>query len=174
MLDSPPPPSAFGTALGYVKTIAEILGILVGALWAYYKFFRGRTFRPRLELLVSGKTWNSDRLTQLTATVQIKNVGLSKLALSQEGTALRVFSQQPTKAKDIPTDVEWERLLTRAIFEKHKWIEPGETIVDEMLLALGNSDDLKAIKLELRIVAGGIEWNSRAIVETGNAAPNHN
>jgi hypothetical protein len=166
MLDGTPPPSAFGTALGYIKTIAEIFGIIVGGLWAYYKFFKGRTFRPRLELSVSGKTFRSEKLTHLMATGQIKNVGLSKLGLSQKGTALRILSKEPIQSKAAPAIVEWKHLVTLTIFENHQWIEPGETIADELLLVLGNAGYHKVVKVELRIVAGGIEWNSLAIIDT--------
>lgn len=159
-----PPPSGFQAVLGSIKTIAETLGLIIGGLWAYYKFFKGRTFRPRLELTVAGKAWHAKHLTHLTASVQIKNVGLSKLELSQEGSGLRVFSHALRKPEETPAVVEWQRQITLPVFEKHKWIEPGETISDQTLIALTHLDH-SAIKLELRIVSNGIEWNSLTIVE---------
>jgi hypothetical protein len=50
-----PPPSAFSTVLSNIKTIVETAAVIVGGTWAYYKFFGGRTFRPRLELAISGR-----------------------------------------------------------------------------------------------------------------------
>lgn len=153
------------SALDQIRAIAEIIGLIVGGLWAYYKFFKGRTFRPRLELAVSGDTWQANALTHLRACIEIKNVGLSKLELSQKGSGLRVFSQTPAQGSSgSPSVVEWQRLMTLPVFEKHKWIEPGETIADETLISIGAVDG-RAVKLELRIVANGIEWNSRAILE---------
>jgi hypothetical protein len=159
-----PPPSGFQSILGDIKTIAETLGLIIGGMWAYYKFFKGRTFRPRLELSVAGKAWHSKNVTHLTASAEIKNVGLSKLELSQEGSALRIFSHALTKPEGTPAVVEWERLITLPVFEKHKWIEPGETISDQMLMALPDNDQ-SAIKLELRIVSNEIEWNSLTIIQ---------
>jgi hypothetical protein len=159
-----PPPSGFQAVLGDVKSIAETLALIVGGLWAYYKFFKGRTFKPRLELTVVGKAWNAKHVTHLIASVQIKNVGLSKLELSQEGSGLRVFSHALRTPKNTAAVVEWKRQITLAVFTKHKWIEPGETISDETLIALSDIDN-SAVKLELRIVSSGIEWNSLTLVE---------
>jgi hypothetical protein len=166
MLEIPPPPSAIQPLLEIIKTIAETLGLIVGGLWAYYRFFKGRTFRPRLELTVTGKAWNAEPLTYLIASVQIKNVGLSKLELTQGGSGLRVFSHGLGKPEETPALVEWKRQITVPVFEKHKWIEPGEPISDQMLVTLAGIDH-SAIKLEFRIVSNGIEWNSLTIIEPG-------
>lgn len=147
-----------------VKTIAEILGLIIGGLWAYYKFFKGRTFRPRLELSVTGKTWHINRVTHIFASVQIQNVGLSKLELSKEGTGLRVLSQDSTRPDKAAGVVTWKWQMTLPVFERHRWIEPGETISDQNLIALRGEHD-SAMKLELRIVSNGIEWNSLSIIE---------
>ncbi len=48
------------------------------------------------------------------------------------------------------------------VFEKHKWVEPGETITDQALFALACLDHA-GIRLELRIVSHEIEWNSLTI-----------
>src|SRR5580700_3460648 len=104
-----PPVSGFQTALGNIKTITETLAIAIGGLWAYYKFFKGRTFRPRLELSVEGKAWNEKHVTHLRTFAQIKNVGLSKLELPQEGSGLRVFSHDFHKPDDTPRVVDWNR-----------------------------------------------------------------
>ena len=37
-----------------VETAIRVAAILVGGVWVYFKFARGRTFRPRLELTLSG------------------------------------------------------------------------------------------------------------------------
>jgi len=166
-----PPSSGFQAVIGNIKTIAETLGLVIGGLWAYYKFFKGRTFRPRLELTLGGRAWQAKHVTHVTASVQIKNVGLSKLELSQEGSGLRVFSHALARPPDTPAVVEWKRQITLPVFEKHKWIEPGETISDQTLIALAHNDH-SAVKLELRIVSNGIEWNSLTIVEPDTQSDN--
>lgn len=162
MIETPTP--GFQTVLANIKTVTETLGLILGGLWAYYKFFKGRTFRPRLELAINGKLSDAGHLTHLATFAQIKNVGLSKLELSQTGTALRVFSHTLSKLENTPAVVEWERKITLPVFAKHDWIEPGESISDELLIALAKIGH-SAVKLELRVVSRGIEWNCLTIVE---------
>jgi hypothetical protein len=156
-----PPPSPLTTALANVKTIVETAAVIVGGIWAYYKFFRGRTFRPRLELSISGRASEAKGLTNVLISVQLKNVGLSKVAISQEGSAIRVFATDPAKSDGV---AEWQRAITVGVFEKHGWIEPGETIADQALISVAGIGH-KAIKIELRLVGSGIEWNALCIIE---------
>jgi hypothetical protein len=156
-----PPASPLAAALSNIKTVIETIAVIVGGVWAYYKFFKGRTFRPRLELSVSARVAESKGLTNVFASVQLKNVGMSKVEISQKGTALRVLATDPTKT-DGPA--AWEHAVTVGVFESHRWIEPGEPIADQALVSIAGTGH-KAVKLELRIVGGGIEWNAISIVE---------
>jgi hypothetical protein len=158
-----PPPSAFSTAVANIKTMVETAAVIVGGIWAYYKFFKGRTFKPRLELAISGKATENKSVTNVLVSVQLKNVGLSKVEISERGTALRVFTCEPAKSEGA---TEWERVTTLGAFEKHGWIEPGETIADQALVSVAGIGH-QAVKLELRLVANGIEWNALSIIEPG-------
>jgi hypothetical protein len=60
------------------------------------------------------------------------------------------------------------RLGTFSVFEKHGWIETGECVQDELLISLPQVPS--AYKLEFRLVAKGIVWQSRAIVESDGIA----
>jgi hypothetical protein len=155
--------SALQTALENAKTISEIIAICIGGLWAYYKFFRGRTFKSRLEFLVSGLVHHDANSAELLASAQMKNIGLSKIRISQRGSALSAFRSLPTGRPDRPTIVEWEQLVVLPVFEKHAWIEPDETIKDQMLIRVDLAEST-ALKLDLRIVANKIEWNESSIV----------
>lgn len=156
-----PPPSLFSTVLSNIKTIVETAAVIVGGIWAYYKFFRGRTFRPRLELEISGRASEAKGHTNVLISVQLKNVGLSKVAISQEGSAIRVFATDSTKTDGV---AEWQRAITVGVFEKHSWIEPGETITDQALVSVPGIGH-KAVKLEVRLIGNHIEWNALSIVE---------
>ena len=161
MFEQPPPPSHFSSAVANIKAIVETAAITVGGIWAYYKFFRGRTFRPRLEPAISGRASESKSLTNVLISAQLKNVGLSKVAISKEGSAIRVFATDPTKTDGV---AEWQRAITVGVFEKHGWIEPGETIIDQALVSVAGVGH-KAVKLELRLVGDHIEWNALCIIE---------
>jgi hypothetical protein len=156
-----------------VKNFATILGVIVGAIWAYFNFFKGRTYKPRLEPKVSGKIISKNETFYLIITVQLKNVGLSDVDIIQKGTALRVFSYLPSGTdKSVTSTIKQNRVVTLSVFEKHGWVEPGELIEEQNIVALPK-DESVAFQINLRIVSNGIEWNSVAIIEapeqkTGN------
>src|SRR6185295_3071604 len=59
--------------------LTQSLALIAGGVWAYFKFAKGRTFQDRLIPTVTGKVLSIDGSVFLIVTVQIKNVGLSKL-----------------------------------------------------------------------------------------------
>lgn len=149
-----------------VKTLA----ILFGGAWAYWKFVRGRTFRRRLELTLSGTTFDRKGSRYLSGVAQLKNVGLSRVAIEQEGTAIEVF-----RVRDIESHIKEEDFETLEVFVKHGWIEPGETIEEPFLLVIAEADEtMIGVRLHLRIISRGIvsraiEWNAGAFVITAQA-----
>lgn len=147
-----------------LKNMATIIAIGAGAVWAYFNFFKGRTYRSRLEPKVSGKVISRNGTFYLIVTAQLKNVGLSDVRIDQKGSALRVFAytvgECPAKARS----VEQSRLLTLSVFEDHGWIEPGELIEDQRLIAIPDVEHV-ALQVKLRLVSNKIEWNSAAIIE---------
>src|SRR5437588_9561555 len=72
--------------------IATVAGLIIGGLFAYYKFFKGRVFVPRLETCLTVKSICKDNTGYLIASLELKNVGLSRVDIHQKGTALRVSS----------------------------------------------------------------------------------
>ena len=61
----------------------------------------------------------------------------------RDGTALRVLLMG--KQGQTPSAVNWDRKITVDVFTKHKWIEPGETVVDEVVLDLGTKSKEPAL-----------------------------
>src|SRR5262245_59361686 len=147
----------FLTEIDWDRTLANadklvsILAIVIGGIWAYIKFFRGRVFMPRLETGLSGQVVAGNPGVYLTARLTLKNVGLSRVDIHQKGTALRLaaYGRGSTAAK--AETVEWTRLKAFAIFEHHRWIESGETIRDELMIQVPEPAQT-AYRLELRLV----------------------
>jgi hypothetical protein len=127
------------------KTITDIIGtsvtalaVIVGGIWAYFKFARGRTFAPRIEVMVSGQ-WRLIHDKQLVqARIAVRNIGASKVDLLQEGTALVVSIVSRDQPVGGPAAVKWSELGAFTILADHSWIEPSETIADDLLLDLGD------------------------------------
>jgi len=147
-----------------LKNVATIIALGAGAVWAYFNFFKGRTYRSRLEPKVSGKLITRNDASYLIVTAQLKNVGLSDVRIDQEGSALRVFAYAVGEYASKARSVEQSRLITLSVFEDHGWIEPGELIEDQRLVAIPDVEYV-ALQIRLRLVSNKIEWNSAAIIE---------
>lgn len=150
------PADASPSALDNLKVITDIAGtivtaaaVIIGAFWAYFRFIRDRTYRPRLEVSMTGAwtTVSGQRLLHVRVTV--KNIGASVVRLLQEGTGLRV-----QRIGELPGDVRtvaWEGAKVFVIFAEHAWIEPSEAVSDTLLMHIPAAED-DPILLETRLV----------------------
>jgi len=133
-------------AASEIKTWVEMAGtlistaaIIVGGIWAYYRFEKDRTYRPRLDVQLSGEWRMISDVPLLHVRVAVKNIGASVVWLDQHGTGLRVSVPVLTGEKARPAALTWKALSVFSIMKDHKWIEPGETVTDELLVSLGES-----------------------------------
>jgi hypothetical protein len=147
--------------LDQTQKLSQIVAIVVGGIWAYTKFFRGRVFYTRLEPSVTGQVFRREEADYLLVFLRLKNVGIAKVDIEQKGTALRVFGCG-ILADRSPKVLNWDRLHTLAIMAQHAWIEASETIDDTLMIVLPKN--LIAVKLEMRVVANSLEWHARHIV----------
>jgi len=152
------------TSVDILQKLFTIAAIIVGAIWTYFNFFRGRTYRTRLEPEVSGKVVTLNGLSHLMTTMSLKNVGLSRVDIEQKGSALQVLSYNGPVSKEHVMSATWEALAAFPIFESHQWIEPGETVKEERLIAIPTSGR-KAFQLQLHIVSKKqLSWRAMAVV----------
>lgn len=116
--------------------------------WAYLNYVRGRTFKKRLELKICGKTLLCDAALLLSGSAELKNVGLSKVAIEQRGTAILIYDLKAASLlEQEPINAVEEGTLALSVFENHGWIEPGETIQQSFLLQLPEAQERIGIKL---------------------------
>lgn len=170
----------WSVTLNNLEKVITSVGFVVGGVWAYIKFFRGRTFRPRLELKTNGKIIRGDLTEWLKVSVQLKNVGLSDVRLKREVTYVDVFLLGTSAPAKEVYDAIWEPASTFLVFQEHGWIEPGETITDELLLQLPERKQI-GCKLELTVnspekswvqfKSKGCRWNSKTIIERTPPTP---
>lgn len=143
--------------LDVLDEVIKVLALVVGALWTAVNFVRGRTFKRKLELTTSGKTFHKNGELYVSIVCHLKNVGNSKYPIEQKGTACQIYIHDGTG---------FQVYRTYPIFAQHDWIEPGEQIDDPLLQKLPNDESrLIAIRIRLRVVCGNIVWNSSCIVE---------
>lgn len=173
--------SSFKNLAEGIKNVVTTSAVIIGGIWAYLKFVRGRTYRPRLSVDVAGQwlklddagpsrrglaQWILGRPADDSARnvfqtrIRVTNIGASKVSLKQYGTGLLVSfpaQQQP----EPPYDFEWDyapkyrgddQPQTFEILKQHAWIEPGETVSDDLLLDLDRSPEI--VRLEVHLVWG--------------------
>lgn len=143
-------------------TLIRTLAVIVAAGWAYFRFVKGRVFRSRLEPNVIGVAVVRNAFTYLHVTVMIKNVGLSKVEIKQDGTSLRIFSAVNDRSA-IATSANWDHDGTFSVFSDHSWIEPGETIEDQKLISTPGEDTI-AFQAQLRVTDHRTVWYATGVV----------
>lgn len=105
--------------------------VVVGGVWAYFKFVRGRTFANRAELSVSASFNGSPDQVYFCATVTLKNTGLSRLPLNNNMKVIRIFGAAASKSD--AGEVKWERISTLPVLDQHEWLEAQETVTDTIV-----------------------------------------
>jgi hypothetical protein len=159
--------AAFGISafVEVLKNVFEILAIATGAIWTYFNFFKGRTYRPRLECRADGSVETHSGRSLLKVVVKAKNVGLSKVSIEQRGTILQVYpavTQSSTPAS--PCQIVWsDKPAVFDVFKDHAWVEPSEPVEDQILIELPD-DKAPAYKLTLKVLSKNISWTARNIV----------
>jgi hypothetical protein len=145
-----------------INALVQTAAIIVGGIWAYLKFAKGRTFRPRLEPTISGKTFINDGYIYLFVKTMLKNVGGSRVDIEQEGTGLRILTASTDEPETVLSS-DWQSTASFDVFKDHEWIEPGETISEERLIAI-KKDHWIALRLELQIHSKKVVWHAMTIV----------
>lgn len=164
----------------HLGTLSEIIynfttsgAVVIGGVWAYFKFVRGRTFSHRAELSITAAVESYERCIYLNATVALKNTGLSKLPINDEMKYIQLYGIT-NGGTSFPGSVDWDRLLTKRFFEQHAWVEAQETAIDTMVFRLqdagSQSLDRPAYQVEVwlgaprnRITRKGSLWHARAV-----------
>jgi hypothetical protein len=131
--------------------VAQVLAVLVGGTWAYVKFIRGRTFRRRGELCVTGTLMGDQANRAILVRLEFKNTGLSQIVFEKRSDkAVFVYELLP---KDWPSgsgrNIDWgeredhrdKHITSSLALRDHNWVEPGETITDELLIPMHSGDE---------------------------------
>jgi hypothetical protein len=155
-----------------IAALAQAAAIVIGGMWAYFKFIRGRTFAQRAELSVT-PTLFPEQSPKLKVRATLHNVGLSKLPLRTQAVFIYGIYAAPTA--DNPIATREQRIgKPKKIFAAHEWIEAQETVTDELLFLLPDSQiagehDWLAFRVECKVYAkrrkpGALSWSASALV----------
>jgi hypothetical protein len=134
-----------------VQSFVTAAGIVVGGVFAYYKFIKDRIYRPRLDLDIQAGILDVGTTPYLMCSLSVCNKGATKLSVSHAGTAVIV---SPGLAAEEELKVTRWRKAESAyvdIFASHDWIESTEEIRDEALVRVP-ADGKTAFRVQLRFV----------------------
>jgi hypothetical protein len=145
------------STIDIIEKLFKIVAYVIGGLWVYFNYFKGRTYRPRLETIITGTLIKKGSSDFVNINAQIKNVGLSKVDIKQEGTALRLLIYNPSQVDD-----PWDHQVTIPILSAHQWIEPGEPVEEPVLLPLPSN--VLAVRAEVIIVSTKTMWETAAVL----------
>jgi len=161
------------------ESVAKIAAVIVGGLWVYVGYFRGRTFKSRLDLSIEGERYAASSVPFLAVVIKAKNLGLSKFVINRQLSCLRIFAPKPTLGSvHMIKPLAWmDQPVAVVPAFTASWIEPGETVIDDQLFQVPNIV-VPALKLELLVVREGIlsffqttTWVQTKIVKTEVTKP---
>ncbi len=153
----------FPETVDIINKLVTTGAIITGGVWAYFNFIKGRIYRPRLQVEVSGSVILIEERMYIKVLAKLHNVGNSVVLLEQKGTGLRVFGEECDNHAATIRNINWKHLATYPVFENHGWIEGKETISHEQLLVVP-ADKYPVFCLKLRVVSNKISWSHSSIV----------
>lgn len=155
--------SAIHTNIETLKNIFEIAAIIVGGAWTYLNFFRGRTFKSRLEPSIECRAEEGGgNRHYLIVCMTLKCVGLAKVPIDQYGSGLIVYMEVPRDNADIqgPTEARWSKTYwVIDVFKNHGWIESEEIVHEQVMIELPKQH-APAYKLKLKINSKKVTWTT--------------
>ena len=157
---------AFRNVADGVSSLVTAVAVIIGGTWAYRKFIQGRTFKPRSSAEASAQWHVLPGVGHvLQVRISVTNIGASKLILVPRGTGLTISFPAATQTSAAHrrtdkwwADIRWEKVplleggvqaRTFVILKDHDWIEPGETVFDELLLNLGRDPTIALVEAKL-------------------------
>jgi hypothetical protein len=154
-----------------LSNLATIVALVLGGIWTYYTFIKGRTLTPHLEPKVYGRVLKKEEEKYLLATIQIKNIGATRVDIERSGTVLVVYLYRANIKNPAREDDLWERFYKAPpILTNHYWIEPNETIEEPALIPLPAIDSA-IYKIRLRVNSTKTTWTADTIIEGVAAVP---
>ncbi len=145
-----------------IETVIKIVAILAAAIWAYCKFLKGRLFKHKLDIKVSGKLSSLEAGDHVLASIHIKNSGFTRVVFETECCLLRIFAPQDRPNLDFTDATIWRRVATVPILKDHKWIEPSEVIQEEQLIYCDCQVNV-AVRLEVSLSDSKSLWRASTV-----------
>lgn len=140
---------------------------IIAGIWAYHRYVKTREDKPRLEPSITARPVPFGGTHYVLVTLQIRNTGVCDVDISQKGTGLDVSLVTRGAPNGNVVPATWTAPPVLEVFKNHQWIEPGETITDQVLLDTP-ADELMILKMEFHLYSkkNNVRWQAISIVPT--------
>lgn len=157
---------------GSIQSVVQTFAFIVGGVWAYYKFVKGRSFQDSLSPAISGRFASIEGAAYLVLSIQIKNAGSTKVEFNHKGSAIIIYEYTATSETEIHTVAD-KRLTAFDLFQPNeKYMEPNEVIELRRFIAIPSPVKL-GYRIEVEILSkSGFTWTATAIVDRTSIADN--
>jgi hypothetical protein len=153
-----------------VTNAVQALAIIVGAIWAYYKFFRGRVFASRAQLDATGELLGDRAHPAVRVHITLRNTGVADINLRLK--VLYVYRATEDGWDDGP---RWEQLTQVHVLLDDDRLEGGDAVTDDVLVPVPANTTGDAIAYRARCVVyerrrkpGVPYWAAEAIIPRAN------
>jgi hypothetical protein len=151
------------------QQIAQITAVVVGGAWAYVKFFRGRVFRPRAELHITASLAPLGADSALLAQLSMKNEGLSRIILQPDLAMVKLDVLRAKRCQSGANPAWDEDVMVSPVFRAHSWLEPGETLAEELIIAPPEAEAVAYrlrpwVRSPRRLHRDGVAWEANCVV----------
>jgi hypothetical protein len=148
--------------LEIISALLQIFAILAAGVWAYYKFLKGRLFKHKLDIELSGTFFSLEAGDHVLASIHIKNSGFTRVDFKTECCVLRIFTPKDRPNLDFTDATIWRRIATVPILNDHKWIEPSGVIQEEELIYCDHPVNV-AVRLEVSVSDSKSLWRASTV-----------
>jgi hypothetical protein len=151
-----------------VRDAVTAVALIIGGGFAYFKFIRGRTFRPRLNLVVTSKVRREQGVLHVLMDCGARNIGARELRITAEGTAVRLLASSVVSTQDMEQSPQssqsgWDLIGVWQPVEA-KTLEPEEPLEDSVLVAIPDGGQA-ALRVEFSVsIPSGESWQASDIV----------
>lgn len=152
------------TAAQAAQGIVTALGILIGGIFAYYKFFRQGEHDSRLQPSVASEVILEGGVAYIIATVNVLNAGQVDVTLNLQESGLLIEGREAGGAWREPQRIYGVFPGQQKGDSGETLVQPSETLEDQIWIEYEYGRDV-AICLELTIAEkAGLTWRTVEVV----------
>ena len=147
--------------LDSAEKVFKLLAYAIGAAWVYFNYFKGRTYKQRLDTKVKATFMSPPNEDLVSVALTLKNIGLSRLEIVSRGSAIRVEAYD--RADETWVSVDAYPLPLFSDDDPIVWLEPGEALEEQCLVHL-TEPIARPFRVQLLVASQRSVWDASTLV----------